>query len=105
MVIKFPKLGSLRKCKLVCFTDAALYNLPDKGSQIGYIIFLVNDEGKANPLIWKSLKAKRVVRSTISVECLALTEGASVSYYLKSVLKDLLKLQANEMPIECYSDY
>lgn len=54
--------------------------------------------------MWKSLKAKRVVRSTISVECLALAEGANVCYYLKAVLRDILKLKENEIPIECYTD-
>lgn len=104
MVMKFPNLGDLKGCKILCFTDAALYNLKDQGSQIGYIIFLANDEGRINPLMWKSVKARRVVRSTISVECLALAEGANVSFYLRSVLQELLRLKENEIPIEMYTD-
>ena len=54
--------------------------------------------------MWKSVKAKRVVRSTIAVECLALAEGASVSFYLRSVLQDILRLKENQIPIQIYTD-
>ena len=104
IVMKFPKLGDLKSSKIMCFTDAALYNLQDKGSQIGYIVLLANKNGKVNPLMWKSLKARRVVRSTIAVECLALAEGANVSYYIRSILKEILKLKDKEIPIHIYTD-
>ena len=43
--LKFHSLGSGQLSLLVC-TNASLGNLPDGGTQGGYIIFLPNDKGK-----------------------------------------------------------
>ena len=42
--LKFVDLGDLKQCKVLCFSDASYRNLPDKGSQGGYIIFLCNQQ-------------------------------------------------------------
>ena len=51
--LKFHNLGS-GQFSLLVYTDASLGNLPDGGTQDGYIIFLANEKGKAIPICWNS---------------------------------------------------
>ena len=89
--IYFPKFDSLKHCTIKCFTDASFRNLPQEGSQAGYIIFIENDGEKCKtPIYWKSKKISRVVDSTLAAETLALHEGAKTSIYLATVIKQLL---------------
>ena len=46
---KFHNLGS-GQLSLLVYTDVSLGNLPDGGTQGGYIIFLVNEKGKLIPI-------------------------------------------------------
>ena len=102
--IKYPQIGKLAESKFICFSDASLGNLPEGKSQIGYIIFLANEQNEVNPICWKSVKAKRVVRSTIAAECLALSEGAGVCYYLRTLLAEILNVKSEVISIQCYTD-
>ena len=89
--IYFPKFDSLKHCTIKCYTDASFRNLPQEGSQAGYIIFIENDGEKCkSPIFWKSKKISRVVDSTLAAETLALHEGAKTSIYLATVVKQLL---------------
>ena len=47
--LKFHSLGSGQLSLLVC-TNASLGNLPDGGTQGGYITFLANEKGKVTPI-------------------------------------------------------
>ena len=86
---RFSVLGPTVKWKLVGFSDAAWANLPDEvSSTMGYVIFLVGDEEKCAPLCWKSNKIKRVVRSTLAAETLALVEMIEMMVYVRSLLKE-----------------
>ena len=60
------KVWHLEKC-VYRLIDASIGNLPDGGTQGGYIIFLANEKGKVIP-IWNSKKIRRVVRSTLAVK-------------------------------------
>ena len=51
--LKFHNLGS-GQLSLLVYTDVSLGNLPDGGTQGGYIIFLANEKGKAIPICWNS---------------------------------------------------
>ncbi|CAB4000762.1 Hypothetical predicted protein [Paramuricea clavata] len=44
--LKFQNLGSKEKLKLVVFSDASLGNMPNGGSQGGYLVLLVGGIGK-----------------------------------------------------------
>ena len=71
---------------LYVFTDASLANLPDGvSSSLGVVIF-ITDGVKSCPLSWHANKIKRVVRSTLAAETLALLEGLEEALYLRSVL-------------------
>ena len=53
--IRFPKLGDPNELRLVLFSDASYANLCDGVSSAeGYILFLVDSNGRCSPLAWCS---------------------------------------------------
>ena len=99
-------LGSVNisGCRIVTFCDASFKNLPDEGSQGGFIIFLCDKEGNSSPIHWQSKKIKRNVKSTLAAECLALQEAAETAFYTKTILCEILNLNQRDIKIECYTD-
>ena len=73
----------------MCFSNASFANLKSGSSQGGFIIFMCGS-GKYAPIVWKSIKLKRVVKSTLSAETLALEEALESSFMIKSLLCELL---------------
>ena len=68
--------------------------------------FLQDTAGKRCPILWKSKKLERKVKSTIestiAADTLALLEGAEYSVYLAHILKQLI--EGMEVKIQCYTD-
>ena len=54
------------------------------------------------PLLWRSKKLERVVKSTIAAETLALNEGAEYGIFLAHILNQLL--EGIKVKIICYTD-
>ena len=104
--LKFQNLGSKNELKLVVFSDASLRNMPNGGSQGGYLILLVGEPGKFSPIWWNSKKIRQVVRSTLVAETLALAEGMDNGIFLCTLLAELMygKSDPTTFPIECYTD-
>ena len=104
--IFFPDLGDLNQLKLVVFSDASHANLPDGVSSAGgFIIFLVGDNKRCCPLAWEAKKIRRVVKSTLAAETLALVEALDMALYLGSILSEILhRSNSQRIPIECYVD-
>ena len=86
----FPSDLDLLSCRIVAFSDASYANLPDKGSQGAYIIFLCDGVGRYSILSWQSRKVRRVVNSTLAAECLATVEASDASIALSSLLASML---------------
>ena len=86
---------NLDKLKIVAFADASFDNLPNGGSQGGNIILLTDDKSAA-PLQWSSHKIKRVVRSTIAAEALALSDACDSALYLTSLAAEQLMIVKNQ---------
>ena len=99
--ILYPSLN-LNKVRIIAFADASFDNLPHGGSQGGSVIFL-SDSKLAAPLQWSSNKIKRVVRSTIAAEALALSNACDSSTYLTSLVAEQLLSKSN-LPVECVTD-
>ena len=99
--IYVPRLWSLESCSLECFSDASFANLSDGGSQGGFIIFLKDVNGNRCPLHWQSRKVRRVVKSTLSAEALALLDGAETAVYLGKMLQELTR---NICKVHCMVD-
>ena len=103
--ITIPILCDLRKTKLICFSDASFANLRDGSSQGGYIIFLLGEDNKYAPISWKSKKLKRIIRSTLAAETLALEETLEASFLLRSFLMEIINISEKEaIPIHCVVD-
>ncbi|GAB1610627.1 hypothetical protein Ahia01_001349000 [Argonauta hians] len=98
-VLKFVPIN-FRSSKIVCFADASFANLQNGASQGGFIIF-IESEGKCIPLFWQSKKLKRVVKSTLSAENMALMEGAEQCFLLKSIIKEIFNIS---LPIIVMTD-
>jgi hypothetical protein len=75
--------------KLVVYCDASYANLKDGSSQGGMIVFLVDGEGRASPIIWISKKLRRVCRSTTAAETMSLLDAVDTSVWLSHLLDEL----------------
>lgn len=102
--IAFPGLGDPNSWSILLFSDAAHANLSDGVSSGGaHVIFLVGENDSCCILAWASNKIRRVVRSTIAAEALALQEGLEDAWFIKSILKELVGKEAT-LPIEARID-
>lgn len=100
--VYMPRMDKIEDCHIECFSDASFANLPDSGSQGGVVIFIRDGAGRRCPVFWHSRKIKRVVKSTLSAETLALLEGAEAAIYLSRVLSEISSCRA--LKIYCYVD-
>ena len=87
---------------LECYSDASFANLGDCGSQGGFVIFLADKDGHRCPIVWKSRKVRRVVKSTLAAETLALLDVAENAFYIRKILEDIGIDRT--VPIRCFVD-
>ena len=103
--IKVPKFTNIKDFKLCVYSDASFANLPEGGSQGGHIIFLVDDQNNSCPISWHSTKVKRVVKSTLAAETLALVDGADNAVLLSKLLAEFIHNDKDHnIRIECRTD-
>ena len=86
--ILFPKLDT-DSIHFRLYCDASFNNLSDGGSQGGHIIFLCDVNENCTPISWTSARIKRVVRSTLAAETLAMSEGCNSALYCSNLLGNL----------------
>ena len=72
------------------------------GTQGGFIIFLCDTDRKKCPIFWQSRKIRRVVKSTLAAETLALVDGASTAVYLAKILQEISGCKS--IPVKCFVD-
>ena len=87
IIIKFAKLGS--EIHLVAYCDASYGNLPNGCSQVGYIIFLEDKEGNVCPISWSSRKLRRVCRSTLTAETMAMLDTVDAVVWISHIVKEI----------------
>lgn len=106
VTLKFQNLGNSNDLSLVVFSDASLGNLPDGGTQGGALIALMGKSGKFSPLFWQSKKIRRVVRSTLAGETLAMSDGIDNAMFLAMLYSELTtgKADLNSLPLICVTD-
>ena len=85
----FPKLNDPKNLKLAVYADASLGNLPDGGSQGGYIILMVDSDGLCSPIEWQSTRIRRVVRSTLAAETLAMADALDAAILIEGMWKEM----------------
>ena len=86
--ITFPKMHK-SSLQIQLFSDASFNNLPDGGSQGGHIAFLKDEHHKMTPISWSSTRIKRIARSTLAAETLALTAGCDSAFFLSQLLAEI----------------
>ena len=67
------------------------------------IIFIKDSNNVVSPIIWNSNKIKRVARSTLAAESLALLDGCDSAFYVGQLLTTILK-PANKIPVTSITD-
>ena len=105
VTLKFNNIGPLEHAKIVTYCDASFRNLKDENSQGGFIVFLLGENEKYSPIMWQSKKIKRVVKSMLDAECLALDVAADSSFYLRTLMCEILKINNKDaLPIIINTD-
>ena len=99
--IVFPRLDSLHGLKLIVYTDASLANLNGVDSCGGHIIFLSDSHNQCSTLAWHSGKLKRIARSTLAAESMALSDGIEEAMYLRKIIQFSI---GGELPIIAVTD-
>ena len=104
--INIPDLGNLKHLKIVAYSDASFGNLTDGSSQGGYIIFLVGSNDKYMPIAWQSKCVRRVVKSTLAAEILAMVDMAKACIFYRKLLLEILQVKDNidNIKIFCKTD-
>ena len=102
--IHLPNIGDVTKSTLYAFSDASHANLPGFKSQGGFIIFMKGENGNSAPIVWTSKKVKRVVKSPLAAETLAVQEAVEHATLVKAVICEMYDLEESEIPIVCITD-
>lgn len=89
LVLNFQHLGSDNALRMIVFTDASFGNLSDGGTQGGHLIILMGENVKFSPLAWQSKRVKRVVRSTLTGETLAMSDRIDNAIFLSTLFSEL----------------
>ena len=88
----FPRLGDYTRWSVLLYTDATHASLEGGASQGAFIVF-VKGAGKLAPISWSSKKLKRVTKSPLASEALALGEGSDVAYLVVCKMKETFRLE------------
>ena len=78
---------------LEIFCDASYANLPNGASQGGSIVFMSDKSGKLLPLSWTSRKLRRIVKSTLAAEAMALLDAIDINIWLTHILSEITNTQ------------
>ena len=103
MHIYYPRLPTLTKCTLRCYSDASFGNLPSGGVQVGFFLDLESEDGLMKcPVYWLSKRIQRDLESSLAAKCFALYEGAKAAVFLKKTLEQMV-MGAN-ITVICMTD-
>jgi hypothetical protein len=98
--LRFPILD-LSTLRLQVYSDASYANNADGSSQLGYIIFLADGNGACQPMFWSSHKSRRVTRSVLGSETMALADAFDMAHALKHDMEMIIK---QKVPIVILTD-
>lgn len=90
-----------KEVRLMVFTDSSFANLHDLRSQIGFVVLATNDSGSANILHFGSTRCKRIARSVMAAELLALVHGFDHAFLVKHCMSEIL---GREIPLDAFID-
>ena len=99
--ILFPKID-VKSMALNTFCDSSFNNLPNGGSQGAYVILLKDNSHNVVPIAWSSTKVRRVARSTVTAETLALLDGCDAAFFYTHLILEVLGISS--IPIHVMTD-
>ena len=102
--IVIANIEDICQASIIVYSDASHANLRDHGSQGGFIIFLYGRNNNVCPIIWKSHRLKRVVKSAMAAETMALLEAAEHAMLIKTIIGEIHNIDATKIPIICITD-
>lgn len=98
-------LGPVSGWWLEVWTDASLFTLNDGVNSTGAtLILLVNENDICVPVVWQANKIKRIVRSSLEAECLALVEGLKEATFMRDVVEEVFGLKERSIPVRAIID-
>ena len=100
--IYIPDLGNTELLQIIAYSDASFANLSNGGSQGGYVIFLQGMNKQYMPIVWQSKRIKRIVKSTLAAETLAMVDLAEACIYYRKLIIDLLQLEDSPKNIKIF---
>ena len=56
------------------------------------------------PVVWQANKIKRIVRSSLEAECLALVEGLKEATFVRDVVEEVFGLKERPIPVRAIID-
>ena len=86
------------------YSDAAHGNLPNGGSQGGYVIFLCGHQNRCVPLNWQSKRKQKVERRSLAAEALALSDALDDAVYLMKLFSEFMFNNNSKIPMEIVID-
>lgn len=98
----FPKMD-VDKMKVRCYADASHNKFEDGGSQGGIFIEIVCQD-KTSPASWNSKRIKRIVRSALAAETLAMAQAVEAGYLVSAILSDILYEGKQKISVEAITD-
>ena len=105
LTLKFTQLNSIDEYRLIVLSDASYGNLKSGHSQEGYVILICDSEYNCCILSWNSLKIKRVCKSTLTSETLALGDAIDHAILLATIYGELISNQPKYIiPIVALTD-
>ena len=105
VTLHFGNVAKPNDCHLSGYHDASFGNLDDGGSQGGFLILLGDKNGNnQSPIMWQIRKVRRIVKSAMASETLAMVECLEASYWLNQLISEILGYKAPNLQIKCYTD-
>jgi hypothetical protein len=104
VMLHFCGLEEPEQLCIECYSDASFGNLQGGGSQGGYVVFLADHRGCKCLVSWQSRKVRRVVKSTLAAETLALLDAAESGIFVANMLSELLNIGSSRPTVKCFVD-
>lgn len=90
-----------KSLRVSVFVDAGFASNNDCSSQIGFVMVLMDSFGSANIIHYGSLKCKRIVRSVLAAELLAMMHGFDISSTIRLAVNCIMD---RKVSLELYTD-
>lgn len=80
----------LQTIRLVLITDSVFANTEESKIQLGYVVLMVDEAGRAIIIHYGSNKSKRIARSVLAAELHARTLGLDYAFVVKALIEEIL---------------